>query len=229
MFTIENLTVSYRKDKQVLNGLSLSLETGLIHGLAGLNGEGKTTLLNAIYRFIRPDSGTILFNGQPLTRREVAYLEAENYFYPYITGREYLSLFAGGKTAFPLDDWQKLFSLPLDELIDTYSTGMRKRLALLAVIKQDKPLLILDEPFNGLDLEASHLLLLILDRLLRRQKTVLITSHLYESLTNCCDYIHYLSGGLIRLSCDRERFPLLKEELQSRIEQRSSDLLDRLF
>ena len=178
MLTIEDLRVGYSKEKDVLKGICLSMETGKIHGLVGLNGAGKTTLLNALYSFIRPQSRTILYDGSPLKRKEIGYLESENYFYPYMTGNEYLNLFPSGGTNFDTESWQKLLSLPLGEITENYSTGMRKKLALLAVLKMNKPILILDEPYNGLDLESAHLLTLLLSRLRENGKTVLVTSQI---------------------------------------------------
>jgi ABC-2 type transport system ATP-binding protein len=229
MLTIENLQVCYTREAPVLKGVHLSMETGKVHGFVGLNGSGKTTLLNTIYGFIAPQAGVISYKGHPLHRSNIAYLEAEPYFYPYMTGREYLSLFPEGKAVFNTEGWQQLFALPLDEITENYSTGMRKKLALLAVLKPDKPVLILDEPFNGLDLESSHLLLLILKQLQNKGKTILITSHIYESLTGCCHYIHYLTGGLINQSYPKETFHTLKEQLQSIIEQQAGQLISKLL
>ncbi|MDR1879878.1 MAG: ABC transporter ATP-binding protein [Tannerellaceae bacterium] len=229
MFTIEHLRFGYQKGKEVLKGLDLSMETGKIQGFAGLNGAGKTTFLNLIYHFIRPSDGKITYNGHPLLRREVSYLEAENYFYPYMTGREYLELFPAGGGGFDMERWRQLFSLPLDDIVESYSTGMRKKLALLAALKPDKPVLILDEPFNGLDLESAHLLTMILAQLRTGGKTILITSHIYESLAGCCDVIHYLSDGQIARSYTREEFPLLQDELQSIMEERFGGLIAGLI
>ncbi|MDR1624826.1 MAG: ATP-binding cassette domain-containing protein [Tannerellaceae bacterium] len=229
MLTIENLTVCYKKQEPVLKGLNLSMETGKVHGFAGLNGAGKTTLLSAIYGFIAPTAGQIAYNNQPLKRRDIAYLEAENYFYPYMTGGEYLSLFPEGKAVFDIERWQQLFALPPDEITENYSTGMRKKLALLAVLKQDKPILILDEPFNGLDLESSFLLTTILEQLQSKGTTLIITSHIYESLTGCCNHIHYLSDGIIKHSYPKEAFHTLKEQLQNAIEQQAGQLISQLL
>lgn len=229
MLTIENIRVSYTSGKEVLKGIHLSMDAGKIHGLVGLNGSGKTTLLNTLYAFIKPEQGRVLFEGRPLQRKEIGYLETENYFYPYLTGQEYLDLFPTGPTSFVSDSWNQLFLLPLDDITENYSTGMKKKLALLAVLKMDKPILILDEPFNGLDLETSHLLLIILRTLRERGKTILITSHIYETLTSCCDCIHYISEGEIRQSYSEEQFDDLKNLLHSTIENRASAAIRQLL
>lgn len=229
MLTIRNLQVEYKKQSLILKGITLSMESGKIHGIVGLNGAGKTTLLNTLYGFIRPVKGSILYNDNPLHRRDIAYLEAENYFYPYMTGREYLDLFPAGENGFQVDNWQKLFNIPLNDITENYSTGMKKKLALLGVLKPDKPILILDEPFNGLDLESAHILTLILQQLREKGKTVLVTSHVFETLTSGCDYIHHINNGMIEQSYSKEQFGMLKELLFSTIEKQTSEQIKGLM
>ena len=229
MLTIRNLQVEYKKEFPVLKGIDLSMESGKIHGLVGLNGAGKTTLLNTLYSFIRPSAGSVSYNDRSLKRLDIAYLEAENYFYPYMTGREYLDLFPAGKNGFKTDSWQQLFHIPLDDITENYSTGMRKKLALLAVLKPDKPIVVLDEPFNGLDLESAHILTLILQQLRKGGKTVLVTSHVFETLTSCCDYIHHIDHGTIDRSYSKDQFEMLQKRLYSTIEDQASDQIKRLI
>lgn len=229
MLTIRNLQVEYKKQSLILKEIALSMESGKIHGIVGLNGAGKTTLLNTLYGFIRPVEGSILYNDNPLHRRDIAYLEAENYFYPYMTGREYLDLFPAGENGFQVDNWQKLFNIPLNDITENYSTGMKKKLALLGVLKPDKPILILDEPFNGLDLESAHILTLILQQLREKGKTILVTSHVFETLTSGCDYIHHINNGMIEQSYSKEQFGMLKELLFSTIEKQTSEQIKELM
>ena len=212
MIAIENLSVSFG-DHRVLEGLSVSLPDHSIHGLVGMNGAGKTTLLNTMAGFIRPGAGTILMQGMALRRSDLAFLETENFFYSYITGREYLGLFKSPAGVPGIDEWNRMFRLPLDQLIDSYSSGMKRKLALAGVLRQDKPLVILDEPFNGLDLESSRLLSLIIARLKELGKTVLVTSHILGSLTGICDHIHLLHDGKIRFSRDRDHFTNLEQDI----------------
>ncbi len=229
MLTIRNLQVEYKKESPVLKGINLSMEPGKIHGLVDLNGAGKTTLLNTLYAFIRPSEGSVLYKDTALKRKDIAYLEAENYFYPYMTGREYLNLFPAGKNGFDTESWQQLFHIPLDDITENYSTGMRKKLALLAVLKPDKPILILDEPFNGLDLESAHILTLILQQLREGGKTVLVTSHVFETLTSSCDQIHHIDHGIIDHSYSKEQYGMLQKLLYSTIENRASDQIRKLI
>lgn len=226
MITINKLTLSYKKDKRVIDHLDLSLGEGCIHGIVGLNGAGKTTLLNALYGLKKPDSGTILLDDQSINKKSLAYLVTENFFYSNITGREYLGLFKN--ESFDTAQWNKLFSLPLDSIVDGYSTGMKKKLALLAILKQDKSIMILDEPFNGLDIETCRIIRMILLRLKEKDKTIIITSHIIETLTNLCDYIHYLEHGSIKYSKDKSGFSDFEKDVFEMIEKENSELIDAL-
>ncbi len=227
MITINNLTISYNKTRKVIDNLNLTLKEGYIHGIVGLNGAGKTTFLNNLYGLKKPDSGSITLNEEKFNKKNVSYLVTENYFYSSITGREYLSLFKNHQ--FDIEEWNKLFSLPLDTIVDGYSTGMKKKLALLGVLKQDKSILILDEPFNGLDIETCRIIRMILLRLKDKGKTIIITSHIIETLTNLCDYIHYLENGNIKYSKDKHGFADFEKDVFEKIENDNIEVVNRLM
>ena len=227
MITISNLTISYNKDERVIDNLNLSLDENLIHGIVGLNGAGKTTLLNTLYGLKKPDTGTIQFDNIEINKKSVAYLVTENFFYSNITGKEYLSLFKNNE--FDIDRWNKLFNLPLNKIIDGYSTGMKKKLALLGALKQNKPLMILDEPFNGLDIETCRIIRMILLRLKERNKTIIVTSHIIETLTNLCDFIHYLEAGQVKYSRDKSGFSEFEREVFDKIENENIELINELI
>jgi ABC-2 type transport system ATP-binding protein len=228
MIIIKNLTAGYRGKEHVIDSLNLALPENTIHGIVGLNGAGKTTLFNALFGLATVRQGDILYNGRPLTKRETAYLPAEDFFYSNITGREYASLFHHPETS-GIEEWNRLFKLPLDRIIDEYSTGMKKKLALLGVILQNKPVLILDEPFNSLDIEMSRITRLILLRLKEKGKTILISSHIMETLSNLCDYIHYLENGKIKHSRPKEEFDIFGKELFHLIEKDNTQLINGLL
>ncbi|MBS4059048.1 MAG: ATP-binding cassette domain-containing protein [Bacteroidetes bacterium] len=225
MISIKNLVVSYKKDIHVIDLLNLEMQTGKIHGIVGLNGAGKTTLLRVIAGLKTPNQGTVKAFGESKFRKKIAFLETENFFYAYITGREYLSLFKNSN--FINDEWNALFGLPLDEIIETYSSGMKKKLALLAAIRQNKPILILDEPFNGLDIESCGVLRMLLLQL-REKKTIIVTSHIIQTLTNLCDEIHYLENGKISFSTESQRFDELEQNIFKTIENRHQTLIKAL-
>lgn len=213
MISIDNLNVHY-KDNYVLRSLSLEIPGESIHGLVGLNGSGKTTLLNTIYGLKEKESGSITCNSSPIRKNSIAYLEASNYFYPYITGKEYLSLFRTQNPQFDIEKWNSLFELPLKKLVENYSTGMKKKLALMGIICLDREIMILDEPFNGVDLETVQKIKTLLLRL-KTTKTIIITSHILESLLSLCDYLSYLNNGIIQFTKEKNEFSSVEHEIFS--------------
>ncbi|WP_404986645.1 ATP-binding cassette domain-containing protein [Chryseobacterium sp. M5] len=206
MLEIKNISVSF-KDKNVLQNLNLEIEEGIILGILGKNGAGKTTLFESLYQS-QKYSGEILWKNQKLLRQNISYLETENYFYPYITGREYLSYFAKDKLPKTIELAEK-FQLPLDKYVQYYSSGMKKKLALIGMLMLDKPINILDEPFNGVDFEGVHLLYDIIRELKQSNKLVIISSHIIETLFHTCDRIVTLENGLISNIFEKSDFEKL--------------------
>ncbi len=227
MITITNLTVAYDSKVDVLKGLHLELQKNFIHGIVGLNGAGKTTFLNTLFGLKKAKHGSIHEDGKQLQKKSISYLVTENYFYSNITGKEYLDLFKNPH--FDIEQWNKLFDLPLNKIIDGYSTGMKKKLALLGILKQDKSIMILDEPFNGLDIETCRIIRMILLRLKEKGKTIIITSHIIETLTNLCDYIHYLKDGVINQSVDESGFAQFERDVFHVIESKNQQTIDQLL
>src|SRR6187399_3158967 len=127
MIKIENLPVSFA-DNKVLTDISVDLQPNLIYGIVGLNGSGKTTFFNVLSTSIKPNQGRVVFNGSTISNKDTGYLESVNFFYSKITGREYLQIFKQTNPDFNLDSLQSFLKLPLDDLIETYSTGMKKKL-----------------------------------------------------------------------------------------------------
>lgn len=228
MLKIDGLNFSFSQ-KQILKHVDLTVEKGSIHGILGLNGAGKTTLFRNLFGSYKPNSGSILWEGKVLKKAQVSFLETEQYFYSYITGLEYLQLSTEMKVPVKLiDDWNELFELPLNDLTDTYSTGMKKKLALLAALLQDRPLLILDEPFNGVDMEASERFFIILRKLIQNGKTVLLSSHILSSLLDLCDRITILKHGAIENTFEKNAFGNLENEIKVRIHRQMEGSFDKL-
>lgn len=226
MISIKNLSVSFDKH-EVLKNININFETGMVHGIVGLNGAGKTTFFNALAKMLKPDSGAVTQNDIPLTIKDTAYLETNNYFFSRITGSEYLKIFKQTNEAFNLPVLQEYFKLPLDELIENYSTGMKKKLALLAVLKQGKPIFILDEPFNGLDLESNKVLEIIIASLRQKQKTVFVSSHIIDPLLSTCDKIHLLQDGVFVRTYEKEEFSRIEEELFGKLKSDLTQIISK--
>lgn len=215
MLSIDQVTFSY-DDTPVLDQLSLELETGSIHGILGPNGSGKTTLLNILAGRLTPDAGCVHFKEDPLTHRAIAYLETTPHFYPLITGGEYLHLFSRQNLDFNIQKWNELFELPLNQLIESYSSGMKKKLALMGIIALDRPVMLLDEPFNNLDVESNQFVARLLRLFAQKNKIVLLTSHVIEVLTSMTDYIHLLQGGQIIDAIPEQAFDAWQKTYQTK-------------
>lgn len=194
MIQINNISFSYPQHDAVLENIDLTLEPASVHGVVGLNGCGKTTLFNVITGFYQANEGTVLLNNQPLKKSDIAYIDTESFFYPKLTAKEFLEVFPQTNNDFNQEKLVELLKLPLDEFIENYSTGMKKKLLILSQLKQDKVLYIFDEPFNGLDIETNKLLVLIIELLVQKQKTILISSHIVEPLYSLCTNIHHLKN-----------------------------------
>lgn len=206
MLEIRDLSVSF-KDKNVLRGLNLKVEEGSVIGLLGKNGAGKTTLFESLYQN-QKYIGEILWHKEKLQRKSISYLETENYFYPYITGKEYLEYFSQHKEN-SLKELTEKFRLPLNKFVQDYSSGMKKKIALMGMLMLDKPINILDEPFNGVDFEGVHILYEIIRELKDKNKIVVISSHIIETLFHTCDKIAILEDGIIRNIFERLEFDQL--------------------
>ena len=119
----------------------------------------------------------------------------------------------------PINDIESrnVFDLPLNQYATTYSTGMKKKLALTAILLQRNEYFILDEPFNGVDIESNILLTEIIHTLKKLGKTVIISSHIFSTLSDTCDEIHLLSEGSILKSVQRQDFESLETEMKQMI------------
>jgi ABC-2 type transport system ATP-binding protein len=198
--------------KPVLQNFSLALHQGSIHGLLGPNGAGKTTLFNCLFDAHRFPKIRV----EESVGKAIAYLQSDAFYYPYMTGGEYLEIVAGGKLAPEIASWNVHFDLPLNEYVHRYSTGMKKKIGLLGVLLLKKDLLLLDEPTNGLDLETVEFVKAVLDKLRSAGKAVLLSSHIYESLLQVCDRITLLEPQGPGFTFEREAFGELTALLESR-------------
>jgi len=209
----------------VLQNFSLRVAAGSVHGIVGPNGTGKTTLFNAVFQHhLYPE-----IDLAPGLEKEIAYLQTDTYFYPYMTGWEYLRILSGRKDKDHINRWNQLFDLPLQEYVHHYSTGMKKKVALLGVILLDKQILVLDEPTNGLDLDSCEVVYLILAKLKAAGKTVLLSSHIYETLTNSCDRITLMNGVAAPETFERSAFDELGKRIKSGYQKKFHGLLNALL
>ena len=200
-------------NKEVLKNLSMEFSTGNVYGIVGENGAGKTTLFRCIAG-LESYSGEIISDVKPL-KNHLGLLLTEHFFFTMITGREYIRLLcnARGKTNVDIDN-KNIFDLPLDQYASTYSTGMKKKLAITAILLQENEYFILDEPFNGVDIQSNIILTEIILKLKELNKIVIISSHIFSTLSDTCDEIHLLRKGEQIKSVNKTGFKDLEQEMK---------------
>jgi len=213
MIKIEALSKSFG-NKEVLSNINITFEKGNVYGIVGENGSGKTTLFRCITG-IEQYGGTVTSAMLPL-KDHIGYLQTEIFFFSKITGREYIQLLcnARGKSTGNIDS-KNIFELPLDQYASTYSTGMKKKLALTAILFQENQYYILDEPFNGVDIQSNIIILEILKELKKKGKTLIISSHIFSTLSDICDEIHLLQHGQFTRKVYRKEFENLEQEMKA--------------
>lgn len=123
-------------------------------------------------------------------------------------------------------DDHNIFDLPLDQYADAYSSGMKKKLALTSVLLQKNQAFILDEPFNGVDIESNIIIKEIIAKLKELDKIVIISSHIFSTLSDSCDYLLLLEDGQVSKKVDREEFHMIEEHLSG---TRIGNRIDRLM
>ncbi len=203
---IEGLTKRFG-DLVAVNEVSFTADREIL-GLLGANGAGKSTLLKAVLGLTRPDAGAITVAGtnprrDPVeAKRKIGYLPEEPVLYDLLTGREFLEFVAGIKgidASAQIDADLDYFALTgdADSLIREYSFGMRKKIGIVAAWLGNPPLLLLDEPLNGLDAESMRLVRLRLERLRAEGSTVVLSSHLMSFVERVCARCIVLRAGAV--------------------------------
>ncbi|GHC61071.1 ABC transporter ATP-binding protein [Ulvibacter litoralis] len=212
MIKIENLSKSYG-DKQVLNTIDLKFKKGKVYGIVGENGAGKTTLFRCISG-LENYKGNISYDSNNL-KDHLGLLLTEPFFFSKITGKEYIQLLANSRQIklSNIED-KNIFDLPLKQYASTYSTGMKKKLALTAILLQKNDVFILDEPFNGVDIQSNLIITDIIKKLKELQKTVIISSHIFSTLADTCDEIFLMKNGEIVKKVEQIDFNKLESEMK---------------
>ena len=196
------------KDIKVLKNVSMTLESGHIYGFTGHNGSGKTVLLKLICAFLEPTTGEILFDGKnvikensfpPSTR---ALIEKPN-FLSDLTGYENLELLARIQNIIgekEIEDTLKKVGLEEDQdkLYYKYSLGMKQKLGIAQVLMEDPEILILDEPFNGLDENSIKNIRKILLKEKEKGKLIILATHDKEDIKVLCDEIYKFNDGTVK-------------------------------
>lgn len=228
MIKVTRLSKSFG-NRKVLRELNFSAEPGEIISLIGQNGAGKTTLIRILSTLMRPDFGTIRFNGRDplksssMARGEMGVVLHSPMVYGDLTGEENLAFFAKlyglQKPEIRIDQVLALINLELrrKDLVRTYSRGMQQRLSIGRAILHDPHILLMDEPYTGLDQNSTARMDALLTQLANDGKVILLTSHDLERALAISTRIDILHGGQIADSIKNERLTAesLKDHFQT--------------
>jgi len=194
-----------------VDSVSFTIHPGEILGYLGPNGAGKSTTVKMLTGLLEPSAGRVLFHGKDIRQdlkgfqRSLGYVPEEPHLYPHLSGREYLQL-AGRLRGIP----RRALETKMDELLrlvglwnerhaslSSYSKGMRQKILLLAALLHDPELLILDEPFSGLDVNAAMILRSLLHSLAAHRKMILYSSHVLEVVEKVATSVLILRKGRV--------------------------------
>ena len=213
MIVIKGLHKNFGKN-EVLKNINLDFLEGKVYGIVGENGAGKTTLFRCMAG-LEDFQGEITSASSPL-KNHLGLLVTEPFFFSKITSKEYITLLCNARGKKNIDTESKnIFDLPLHQYASTYSTGMKKKLALTAILLQENKYYILDEPFNGVDIQSNMILIEIIKKLKELNKIVIISSHIFSTLNDTCDEIHLLQKGAPLKTFQKSDFHTLEEEMKS--------------
>ena len=208
-----------------VDDVSFMADAGKVTGYLGPNGSGKSTTMKMITGLIERTAGKILFDGQPIEadlmgfRRRMGYVPEEPYLYNHLSGAEYLTMVAQlrGLPARPagerIDGLLRLLSLHDDRhaSISGYSKGMRQKVLIAAALLHNPDLLLLDEPFSGLDVASALVLRSLIQELARRGKVVLFSSHELDTVERVSSRVVILHKGKLVADDSIERLRSLME------------------
>lgn len=194
MITIDALRV--RDGEQTpLDGVTMLLTANAVHGIAG---EGRSVLLRTVYGLLTPESGRISAGGHPLRRRDMAYLEADPHFWPGLTARDCIDLARRCNPASDPAPLLRRLPVPPDAEAAAMSPAERKRLALVLLLMRRKRVLLLDEPFRGLDVESFFAVQQLILQLGTEGRTLLVAADSLTPLDGICDDLYVLGDGCVR-------------------------------
>lgn len=208
MLRIENLTKVYG-DKKAVDGLSLHIRPGEIYGFIGHNGAGKTTTIKSCCGILQFDAGEIYIDGisikdNPIAcKRHLAYIPDNPDLYEFMTGIQFLNFIADIFGVSAVDRTERIHTYAdmleltddLAQPISAYSHGMKQKLAIISALIHAPKLIIMDEPFVGLDPKASHLLKGLMRQLCNAGGAIFFSTHVLEVAEKLCDKVAIIKNG----------------------------------
>jgi ABC-2 type transport system ATP-binding protein len=210
MIKINSLSFGYQSSSLLFDCIDLELSKGKIHGILGMNGEGKTSLLKLIIGLIRPNDGHISVNDQEPHKRHPGflsqiYLLPEENFIPAYTAKQTEKLFAPFYHDFDSDMFRHLlseFDVGYQQDIDNLSSGQRKKLAISFAFACNTSILLMDEPTNGLDISSKAIFRRLLASVFNEGKTVIISTHQVHDIKSIIDSLVILHHNKIAFAGD---------------------------
>ena len=211
MIEIKNLTKSYNGTKKAVDNASFTVEEGKIFSFIGHNGAGKTTTIKAIMGILDFDSGDILINGKSIKedpigcKMEMAYVPDNPDLYENMKAIDFIN-FICDMYEVPLDErkknidkYSKMFEMEnnLYDDISSFSHGMKQKIALIAAISHNPKILIMDEPFVGLDPKAVFDMKEVMKQMVKEGKTIFFSTHILDVAEKLCDRVAIIKNGKI--------------------------------
>ena len=209
MITSKDLTRKFGT-KTAVDGVSLTLTPGHVYAMLGPNGSGKTTWMKMAAGLMKPTSGEVLFEGQPVgveSRRHVAYMSTEPYFYPWMTVKDVGAYYGDFFEDFSAEKYASLLrEMELEEGMKTrtLSSGMMAKLKIAVTMARDARVYMLDEPFNGIDLLARDNIRRCILEHADESKILLLSSHLVEEMEAIADRAVFIKEGRLVECVDLE-------------------------
>jgi len=209
MLEIKNFTKSYKGGKKAVDNLSIDVQSGDIYGFIGHNGAGKTTTLKAAAGILEFEEGEILIDGKSIKqypiecKRVMAYIPDNPDIYEYLTGIQYLNFISDiyeveeAERKQRIEKYSQLFEITssLGDTIASYSHGMKQKLVLISALVHKPKLLLLDEPFVGLDPKAAYILKELMSELCAEGSAVFFSTHVLEVAEKLCNKLAVIKGG----------------------------------
>jgi ABC-2 type transport system ATP-binding protein len=201
MINFKNLTFSYRR-KQVLHDVNLDIRQGLIYGLLGKNGEGKTTLLHIVSGLLYPDKGECTVLGHTPSSRKASFLQQifllpEEIYFPDVSAGQYFSIFKPFYPSFSdeiLKSCVETFEVETQAPLRKMSLGQKKKAAIALALAANTPLLLMDEPTNGLDIPSKSVFRRLLSQFFGDERAVVISTHQVRDLESLIDAVIILDN-----------------------------------
>lgn len=211
MIEIKNLTKSYVKDKKAVDNISFDVLDGEIFAFIGHNGAGKTTTIKSIVGILDFDCGNILINGKSIkddainAKKEIAYVPDNPDLYENMKAIEYINFICDmyeiskEERCKNIQKYSKMFEIDdkLDDEISSFSHGMKQKIALIAALSHNPSVLIMDEPFVGLDPKAVFDMKEVMHKMAKEGKTIFFSTHILDVAEKLCDRVAIIKKGEI--------------------------------